>query len=270
VLWNVFGECQSYLLLKGHKNAVVQALWSHDDSQIVSGSSDTTLGVWDATSGKRLLKLAEHESFINAISLGQKDVHRIASVGDDSVSYLWDDRSKKSAQMIQQRYPLTSVALLDERNLLFTGGIDNIISAWDIRKTSAPAWTLKGHSETISSLCVDPEGSFLLSSSMDNTLRIWDVRAFAPDQRCIRIIGGVTHGIDKALIRCNWSSDGGLVASGSSDKNVYIFDSLSGSIKYCLPGHTGTVTEVDFHPKQPIVASASADKRIFLGELQEA
>lgn len=264
----MFGDCSSYLLLKGHKNAVTQALWSQDDTKVVSASSDKTVGVWDAWTGKRLLKLAEHESFVNGVSLGQQDAHRISSVGDDSVCYLWDDRSKKSTTFIQQRFPLVSVALLDERNLLFTGGIDNIISALDIRKPTVPLYTLSGHTETVSSLKIDPEGSFLLSASMDNTLRIWDVRPYAPDNRCIKAITGITNGIDKAVLRANWSADGALVACGSSDRNAHIFDALSGSAKHTLSGHTGTVTEVDFHPKQPIVVSAGTDKKLFLGEVQ--
>ena len=267
VLWKVFGECKSYLHLKGHKNAVVHALWSSDDSKVISGSSDKTLGVWDAWSGKRLLKLAEHESYVNAVSIGQQDQHRIASVGDDSVCYTWDDRSKKSVQFIQSRFPLTSVALLDERHLLFTGGIDNSITAWDVRKPSTPSWTMKGHADTVTSLKVDPEGSFLLSASMDNTLRIWDIRAYAPEQRCTKVLQGITNGIDRSLLRANWSPDGAQVACGSSDRQVYIFDTLSGAIKHSLPGHNGTVTEVDFHPKQPIIVSASTDKRLFLGEV---
>lgn len=268
VLWRVFGDCASYLLLKGHKNAVTQALWSADDSKVISASSDKSVGVWDAWTGKRLLRLAEHDSYVNGVSLGQQDAHRIASVGDDNVCYTWDDRSRKSSQYIQQRFPLTSVALLDERQLLFTGGIDNMISAWDLRKTSAPAWSMKGHTDTVSSLKVDPEGSFLLSSSMDNTLRIWDVRAYAPDNRCTKTLSGISNGIDRALLRANWSNDGGFVGCGSSDRNVYIFDVLSGSVKHCLAGHAGTVTEVDFHPSQPIVVSSGTDKRLFLGEVQ--
>lgn len=255
------------MLLKGHKNAVVQALWSSDDSKVISGSSDKTVGVWDSLSGKRLLRLAEHESYVNSVSIGQQDQHRIASVGDDSVCYTWDDRTKKSAQFIQHRFPLTSVALLDDRNLLFTGSIDNIITAWDLRKPTAAAWTMKGHSDTVCSLKIDPDSSFLLSSSMDNSLRIWDIRAYAPEQRCKKILTGISNGIDRSLLRANWSADGAYVACGSSDRQVYIFDTLSGSIKHTLPGHQGTVTEVDFHPKQPIIVSSSTDKRLFLGEV---
>lgn len=151
---------------------------------------------------------------------------------------------------------------------MFTGGIDNIVSAWDIRKPTAPIYTLSGHAETITSLKIDPEGSFLLSASMDNTLRIWDVRPYAPENRCTKVISGISNGIDRAVLRANWSADGALVGCGSSDRNAYIFDVLSGSVKHCLSGHSGTVTEVDFHPKQPIVVSCSTDKKLFLGEVQ--
>ena len=37
---------------------------------------------------------------------------------------------------------------------------------------------------------------------------------------------------------------------------------------FALPGHTGTVTEVCFHPNEPILASSSYDKNVFLGELE--
>lgn len=247
---------------------MVQALWSQDDAKVVSGSSDKTLGVWDSWSGKRLLKLAEHESFVNAVSIGKQDQHMIASVGDDSVCYTWDDRSKKSSHMIQQRFPLVSVALLDERNLIFTGGIDNVINAWDVRKPVQSVWSLKGHSDTVTSLRVDPDSSFLLSVSLDSTIRIWDVRPFAPEQRCTKVLRGFSNGIDRSILRANWSSDGAFIGCGSSDRNAYIFDTLSGSTKHILPGHTGTVTEVDFHPKQPIIASSATDKNIFLGEVK--
>ena len=30
VCWNVYGECTNYMLLKGHKNAVLQVQWTYD------------------------------------------------------------------------------------------------------------------------------------------------------------------------------------------------------------------------------------------------
>jgi len=58
-----------------------------------------------------------------------------------------------------------------------------------------------------------------------------------------------------------------MIASGSADRMVYVWDTTSRDIKYKLPGHAGTVTEVDFHPKDPIIGSCGSDQKIFLGEI---
>jgi Prp8 binding protein len=38
-------------------------------------------------------------------------------------------------------------------------------------------------------------------------------------------------------------------------------------VLYKLPGHQGSVNEVAFHPKEPIIASGSSDRNVFVGEL---
>ena len=53
------------------------------------------------------------------------------------------------------------------RHLLqvYAGGIENVVNAWDLRK-GAVSLTLTGHSDTITSLAVSPDGSLLLTNSM--------------------------------------------------------------------------------------------------------
>jgi Prp8 binding protein len=48
---------------------------------------------------------------------------------------------------------------------------------------------------------------------------------------------------------------------------VYVWDLHTAQLTYKLPGHSGSVNEVVFHPKEPILGSCSSDKTIFLGEL---
>ena len=50
---------------------------------------------------------------------------------------------------------------------------------------------------------------------------------------------------------------------------MYVWEYYTEKLLYMLPGHTGTVNEVDYHPSEPILASCSADKRIFLGEIEK-
>ena len=37
---------------------------------------------------------------------------------------------------------------------------------------------------------------------------------------------------------------------------------------YKLPGHLGSVNDVDFHKLEPIVMSVGSDKQIYLGEFE--
>lgn len=54
------------------------------------------------------------------------------------------------------------------------------------------------------------------------------------------------------LLHCSWSADGSKVTAGSGDRFVYVWDTTSRRILYKLPGHAGSVNEVDFHPHEPI------------------
>ena len=111
---------------------------------------------------------------------------------------------------------------------------------------------MKGHIDTVTGLALSPDGSYILSNAMDNSLRIWDIRPFAPYERCVKILSGHQHNFEKNLLRCAWSSDGSKVSAGSSDRFHYIWDTTSRRILYKLPGHNGSVNDIDFHPKEPI------------------
>lgn len=59
------------------------------------------------------------------------------------------------------------------------------------------------------------------------------------------------------------------MTAGSADRLVYVWEVASRRVRYCLPGHNGSVNEAVFHPSEPIVASAGSDRQLFLGELAE-
>eukprot|EP00435_Cladocopium_sp_Y103_P024005 s1312_g5.t2 len=112
------------------------------------------------------------------------------------------------------------------------------------------------------------DGNFLATNSMDNTVRIWDVRPFAGQRTgCLRIMRGATHNFEKNLLRVRWSEKDALLAAGSACQNVNIWDMKMLQLAYRLPGHTGSVNEVCFHPKEPIIASVASDRMVFMGEL---
>lgn len=120
---------------------------------------------------------------------------------------------------------------------------------------------------------LSPDGDFLLSNGMDNVLRCWDVKPYASGERCAKVFLGAQHNYEKSLIKCTWNSSMSQVACGSADSFVYVWANSAAPpyrIAYKLPGHAGSVNEVDFHPSQPILCSCGNDKNIFLGEIRAA
>lgn len=167
-------------------------------------------------------------------------------------SQIWDPRKKVAVDLIETDYPITALASSEAGNELYSGGIDNDIKVWDLRK-KAVVYTMVGHTDTITSLEVSPDSQTLLSNAMDSSVRTWDIRPFAPLDRQIKMYDGAMSGLEKNLIRASWDPKGERIAAGSGDRTVVIWDTRTGKLLYKLPGHRGTVNDVRFHPgSEPI------------------
>lgn len=144
-------------------------------------------------------------------------------------------------------FPITAICLAEAGNELFTGGIDNDIKVWDLRK-QAVTYTLLGHTDTVTSLQMSPDNQTLLSNAHDSTVRTWDVRPFAPADRRIQTYDGAPTGQERNLLKASWDPKGEKIAAGSGDQSVAIWETRTGKLLNKLPGHRGAVNDVRFHP----------------------
>uniref|UniRef100_A0A8C0UYD3 U5 small nuclear ribonucleoprotein 40 kDa protein n=18 Tax=Passeriformes TaxID=9126 RepID=A0A8C0UYD3_CYACU len=267
LLWNVYGDCDNFATLKGHSGAVMELHYNTDGSMLFSASTDKTVAVWDSETGERVKRLKGHTSFVNSCYPARRGPQLVCTGSDDGTVKLWDIRKKAAVQTFQNTYQVLAVTFNDTSDQIISGGIDNDIKVWDLRQNKL-TYTMRGHADSVTGLSLSSEGSYLLSNAMDNTVRIWDVRPFAPKERCVKIFQGNVHNFEKNLLRCSWSPDGSKIAGGSADRFVYVWDTTSRRILYKLPGHAGSVNELAFHPEEPIILSASSDKRLYMGEIQ--
>jgi len=264
-LWQVYGNCKNHMVFEGHKGPILHLSWKIDGSQLYSASADAFGAVWDVEEGVRVKKLRGHADPINCISPLRRGSPLVVTASDDQTARVWDLRCRAAVKVLRTSTPTTSALFSDDGSQVFTTGADEDIKVWDFR-TDEVVLTLDGHRDMVTDLSLSPDGSYLLSNAMDNQLRVWDVRPFVSGERCVKLFEGHQHNYEKNLLKCSWSPDGSKVTAGSSDGFVYVWDTTSRQIIYKLPGHGGSVNEVCFHPQEPIIASCSSDKKIYLGE----
>ena len=270
LLWSATGGCANFNVLGGHKNAVLDCRFAADSEHVATASADKHVAWWDANTGARLRRFLGHGAIVNAVDTVRTGAAPLVLSGsDDRTARLWDARSaRREVAVLEDDFQITAVALSEDGNGAYTAGIDNCITAWDVRKQQR-TMKMSGHGDTVTSLSLHPRGTHLLSNSMDGTLKTWDVRPFVSGNRQDRTFVGGTHNAEKGLLNCAWSADGSMVTGGSADRTVHVWDVPTSEELYALPGHTGCVNSVVFHPKENVLASASSDKSIYVGELAQ-
>lgn len=276
-LWRTYPPNTNYGLLSSHTKAPILDLqWSLCSPTLYTVSADHMLSMTDVTTGQRYRRIRAHREIINSVDrtmAGGAGTELVATGSDDGTVKIWEggeDAGKYAVATFNVGCPVTAVAWSADGANVYIGAIDNEIHVYDLRKCEQ-VYTLTGHNDTPTSLSLSPNGNFLLSPSFSSQTIIHDVRPFSPSpSRIHRVLMGAPAGFENTLLRGAWSKDDGgrRVAVGGADRMVCIWEVDNGRIQYKLPGHKGTVTSVDFHPKEPIILTGSKDGTMLLGEIE--
>ncbi|EAS01921.1 U5 small nuclear ribonucleoprotein 40 kDa protein (macronuclear) [Tetrahymena thermophila SB210] len=270
LLWDIYNNCKNFGVLKNHTNAILDLHFSADGQKLYSASADKSVNVWDFNQMKSIKKLKgqENTSFVNTCHPARRGPDMLVSGSDDGCVMLWDLRQKAPAQVIPSKIPVTSVSFNDTADKIFIAGVDNDVKVLDLRKKIID-YVLFGHTDTITGISLSHDGSYLLTNSMDQTVRCFDVRPHVTNNRCVKIFQGNRHSHERNLLRVSWNPDGDYCTAGSSDKFLYIWDTATKQIVQRLGGHNGSVNDVQFSPTDNLIASASSDKTVIIGELPQ-
>ncbi|KDQ15481.1 hypothetical protein BOTBODRAFT_54751 [Botryobasidium botryosum FD-172 SS1] len=270
-LWRTYPPNVNYgQIVNLHKTAITDLQWSLNSPTIYTVSADHTLSQADVTTGTRTRRIRAHGGVINTIDRVLAGGTELLVTGaDDGFIRIWEAGEKEPVQQWKVGCPVTAACWSADGSQVFVGALDNEVHVYDVRKQEE-VYSLRGHTDTPVSLSLSPSSHYLLSPSLSSQTVIYDIRPFSPTpNRVHRVLHGAPAGFENVLSRGAWSKDDGgkRVAVGGADRAVTIWEVESGRILYKLPGHKGTVTSVDFHPKEPIILSGSKDATMLLGEI---
>jgi Prp8 binding protein len=139
LLWSIGPYCENHNVLAGHKNAVTQVVWSGSGDRIYSSSADKAVHCYDAMSGELLKRHTSSKGVVNGVAVETGSCNLFASVGDDKKVRLNDARVKRELAAVPTKFANTAVAFSTDNMNVFFGGIDNTVTALDLRQLHAAA-----------------------------------------------------------------------------------------------------------------------------------
>ncbi|KAK4687936.1 general transcriptional corepressor TUP1, partial [Tremellales sp. Uapishka_1] len=163
---------------------------------------------------------------------------------------------------------IRSICFSPDGKFLATGAEDRQIRIWDIKQKRIKH-LLQGHMQEIYSLDFSRDGRFLVSGSGDKSARIWDVEKgqCVFDLRIDDFITGEHGPIDAGITSVALSPDGRLVAAGSLDTMVRVWNVNTGQQVERLKGHKDSVYSVAFSPDGKCLVSGSLDRTLRVWDL---
>ncbi|PSB22326.1 hypothetical protein C7B76_04640 [filamentous cyanobacterium CCP2] len=232
--------------------------------QLVSGSHDGRLKLWDLTTGTCLDTWSTGTAPVLSVAFSP-DGQTLASGSRDRTVRLWEMSTRECRHVLTgHQQQVRTVAFSPNGRTLASGSDDPMICLWDAASGQLIS-TLTGHSSWISSLAFSPDGQTLASGSEDQSVRLWDSQT----QQVLKVLQGHNNGVWSVAL----SPDGRTLVSGGQDRCLRFWDLTTGVLQNALPGHDGWVLSVAFSADGRWLVSGSEDRTVRLwdgqtGELQ--
>ena len=230
-----------------HATAVMSAVLSPDGRLVLSGSSDGTMKLWDAATGRLIRTFEGHNGAVDAV-LFTRDGKRAISASNDKTIKLWDLASGRVLRTFEGHTgEVKSIALSRDGGSVLSASFDKTLRLWDLA-SGRLLRTFNGHAAGVSSVAISPDGRFAIASDQAATIRLWDI-ATAQTVRTFKAppLSGI--------ISVTFSPDGATFMSSGFDKTMRLWDVASDRLLRTFTGHADAVLTAAFSPDGARVVS---------------
>ncbi|KAL5632099.1 hypothetical protein ACGC1H_000202 [Rhizoctonia solani] len=266
--WDARQHNPAHSSISTRTSGILLAKFSPGGQQFVSASEDGSLHIWDSHTGAMTVgPIKAHKTTIIGVDFLNDCV--VSGSGDGMVT-VCDAMSGEVLRSltIATGHHIQRIAFSPNGNLIATGSLLNSsleVNLWDAQTGTRVLGPLTYLKDIISSVQFSPDGTRIVASSLGtyNQIVVWDVSDG-------RNLFGFLNGHTSHVYSVSYSPNGALIASGSDDNTIMVWDADTGSevLDRPLVGHSDAITSVHFSPDSTRLVSGSDDNRIRIWNVQ--
>ena len=286
-LWDVATQSEKGVL-DGQGAETTSLSFSPNGNIIASVNGSKSIGLWDAGSLRKTGDLWGHRDTVQCIAFDSEG-GRLASGDWKGAIMIWDvNAGQAAATLTAHAGAVSSVSFLPGGKTLASASSDRTVKLWHVSTRQEQA-ILRGHTDKVNCLSLSLDGTVLATASDDGTIKLWELPDWArprakpsraaverrrsdlgsakasPIPLCAPAASLAGHAGFVASVR--FLPGRRVVAAGSSDGTISLWDLATNRRMASLSEHTKCVSALAFSPAGDQLASAGWDAKVVLWNL---
>ena len=253
--------------LRGHGGPVKSIAVAADGKGALTGSFDYSMIYWrlDEAPARAALRISDHDGAVNGARF-VPGTEMAITASDDGTVALWDLKSGDLAHRFKgHSHKVVSVAVSKDGRWAASAAWDRTVRLWDLEnRTAGPV--LEGHANTVNAVVFSDDGKFVYSAGYAGEIRQWNVatgqlertiykhgwgiNVLAPTGHGFHLLFGsldgsvgmvelasgqlvrTLHRFERPVLSLTSLAEQEIVAAGSADGFIYVWDTVSWKAKY--------------------------------------
>ncbi|XP_042304026.1 WD repeat-containing protein 25 isoform X2 [Sceloporus undulatus] len=266
-VWDAVDQGYCLKTYPHHTCAVRAVQWFPCGSRFLSGGFDNMVHSIDIETGAQLFT-SRNDFRISTLKIHPLDPNVFICGGFSPEVKAWDMRSSKIIKVykaaVQQTLDIMFLPggkeFLTSTDAVSQDSADRTIIAWDFHTAAKISNQIFHERYTCPSLTPHPKEPVFVAQTNGNYMALFSsLRPYRINKKK-RYEG---HKVEGFAVGCEFSPDGMLLVSGSSDGNVFFYNYHTSRIIRTLSGHSQACVSAKFHPVLPsLLATCGWDRAV--------